>query len=580
MVPAIPASLFGIAMKRKHDVNRDAALKLAEAGIAIFPCGADKKPVPGFKWQQFSSSDVDAVEMWWSQYPNALPAIDLAKSDLVVLDGDNHGGPDGREALGRLLLDQPDYNSPATPRYTTPNDGAHAYFTQNGHELTNARGDLPAGIDVRGAGGYTVCPYAVLPDGRRYHPAKKTPDLIDSYRAGTIPPIPEGVVALIEARKKHRQPSPESAQPIQGGIRERAYAQAALDNCTKELTAAAAGTRNELLNALAFRLGRMVARGWLQRSYVEANLIGAMHVNGYADEKGIRAIEATLRSGLDAGMADPHPDLAEQTKAGRRKQQDNNSSGESVARGSWKYHSGKSATAPRWLVKGILPETGVALIAGQWGTYKTTVALDVALCVMAGLPFAGRYRIKRRGAVLFIALEGATMLDSRLSTVAEHHGVAGALPFAWRSDCPALTNGGAADALYQLVEEASATLKTDFNLPVVIIVVDTMVTAAGYEAEGADNDAATTQKIFFALRQLAERTNTLVVGIDHFGKTVETGTRGSSAKERRRYRPCLAGRARAERRRQESPAGRTQAARCSLRFRVAVHRANHRGRPR
>jgi hypothetical protein len=61
---------------------------------------------------------------------------------------------------------------------------------------------LPEGIDVRGAGGYTIAPYAVLPDGRRYRAVPKSPDLISTYKAGTVPPIPEGIVALLEAEGK------------------------------------------------------------------------------------------------------------------------------------------------------------------------------------------------------------------------------------------------------------------------------------------------------------------------------------------------------------------------------------------
>jgi hypothetical protein len=189
----------------------------------------------------------------------------------------------------------------------TPGNGAHVYFSQNGHELTNARGDLPEGIDVRGAGGYVICPYAVLADGRRYRTVPNTPDLISAYQAGRIPPIPEGIVALLEARKKDKDKQESGSD--EPGIRQRSYALAALDGCTKELAAAEAGKRNELLNALAFRLGRMVARGWLHRAHVEANLSGAMHTNGYVAEEGICAVEATLRSGLDAGIKDPHPDL-------------------------------------------------------------------------------------------------------------------------------------------------------------------------------------------------------------------------------------------------------------------------------
>jgi hypothetical protein len=292
-------------MPQERDINRDWALRLADAGIAVFPCSSDKKPL--IKWREFSSCDPEAIAMWWSQHPKALPGIDLEKSDLVVLDGDRHGGPDGRAALRKLLQAQSDYDASVTPRALTPGDGAHVYFTQNGHELTNTRGDLPAGIDVRGAGGYVISPYALLPDGRRYRAVPNTPDLISAYQAGRIPPIPEGIVALLEARKKDKdKQEPESDKP---GIRERSYAVAALEGCTQQLAAAKAGKRNELLNALAYRLGRMVVRGWVHRQHVEANLIGAMHVNGYVAEEGIRAVEATLRSGLDAGLQEPHPDI-------------------------------------------------------------------------------------------------------------------------------------------------------------------------------------------------------------------------------------------------------------------------------
>jgi hypothetical protein len=74
------------------------------------------------------------------------------------------------------------------------------------------------------------------------------------------------------------------------------------------------GGRNEALNALAFRLGRMT-RGWLDRAAVEGALLGAMHINGYVADKGSKAVEATLRSGLDAGMAEPHEDLRDREEA-------------------------------------------------------------------------------------------------------------------------------------------------------------------------------------------------------------------------------------------------------------------------
>src|SRR5262249_18197542 len=122
------------------------------------------------------------------------------------------------------------------------------------------------------------------------------------------------------------------------------------------------------------------------------------------------------------------------------------------------------------------------------------------------------------------------LLHARLSAIAAHRGDTGALPFAWRGDCPALTDKNAADKLCAVANEAVADLNRKFGLPVALIVIDTMITAAGVSF-GEDNDAAAAEKVMNSLRITSQRTGALVVGIDHFGKVVETGTRGFSAKE-------------------------------------------------
>jgi hypothetical protein len=196
----------------------------------------------------------------------------------------------------------------------------------------------------------------------------------------------------------------------------------------------------------------------------------------------------------------------------------------------WKYHDSTPIEPPRWLIKNILPETGVALIAGQWGCFKTTAALDLCLSAMSGDAFANCYRVKRSGGVCFIALEGGGALLARLSAIAEQRNISGPLPFAWRSDCPALTNKDAAEELCALIDNAALELRRKFSVPVVLIVVDTIIVAAQY-SEGGDNDTASAQRVMNALRAVAQHSGAIVAGIDHFGKAIETGTRGSSAKE-------------------------------------------------
>jgi hypothetical protein len=199
--------------------------------------------------------------------------------------------------------------------------------------------------------------------------------------------------------------------------------------------------------------------------------------------------------------------------------------------GGWQFHDDKPSPPTKWLIKNLLPETGAGLLSGQWGTFKTTTALDLAVSVMAGPPFADRFIVKRRGGVAYFAVEGSGGLKSRLDTIAQERCVTGTLPFAWRADCPPLTASDALAQLIRMADEAGRELKRRFGVELVLIFIDTMIAAAGYANAGDDNDAAVAQKVMSMLSGLSRQTGALALGIDHFGKITETGTRGSSAKE-------------------------------------------------
>jgi len=94
-----------------------------------------------------------------------------------------------------------------------------------------------------------------------------------------------------------------------GGYRERQYAKAALDGCAAELANSPPGTRNDALNKVAFRLGTMIARDWIDEKTVFDALLGACNANKYLREHGHRAAMKTIESGIEAGRKEPHPDL-------------------------------------------------------------------------------------------------------------------------------------------------------------------------------------------------------------------------------------------------------------------------------
>jgi hypothetical protein len=77
--------------------NLDVALKCAHAGLHVFPVTPDKRKKPTVRgnWREYSTNDPATIGKWWSIRANHLVAIDLGKSDLLILDGDLHPNADG-----------------------------------------------------------------------------------------------------------------------------------------------------------------------------------------------------------------------------------------------------------------------------------------------------------------------------------------------------------------------------------------------------------------------------------------------------------------------------------------------------
>ena len=76
-------------MTPRDQAVAQAALKYAEKGWPIFPCGANKRPLTphGFK---DASTDAEQVAQWWTDYPDAMIGLPTgALSGIVVLDIDD-----------------------------------------------------------------------------------------------------------------------------------------------------------------------------------------------------------------------------------------------------------------------------------------------------------------------------------------------------------------------------------------------------------------------------------------------------------------------------------------------------------
>ena len=290
--------------------NLNVALKCAHAGLHVFPVTPDKRKKPTVRgnWREYSTNDPATIGKWWSIRANHPVAIDLGKSDLLILDGDLHPNADG-EVLNDGV------------------DGIRELFRANGDNARRNRRRtpqaaftsislLPASVTPRAtcrtasmseATGVSVAPGCVLPDGRGYKPVDGMPDLFEAFKNRSIPSMPPWLARII---KPERPAVPVIVTPGKGGRRELAYAKSVLRGVVTDLASMRPGTgRNHALNASAYRVGRFAARGWIDRSEVETELFNACIANRLVADEGARAAQKTIRSGLTAGFQQPAADL-------------------------------------------------------------------------------------------------------------------------------------------------------------------------------------------------------------------------------------------------------------------------------
>lgn len=179
-------------------------------------------------------------------------------------------------------------------------------------------------------------------------------------------------------------------------------------------------------------------------------------------------------------------------------------------------HEFANTTAAPWIVKGVLPQAGLAVIYGASGAGKSFVVLDLALAIARGQPWRGRK--VRQGRVAYVAAEGADGFRKRLAAYAQHHKVDLAqVPMAVLNGAPNLMLLEDAKDLAVGVLAAGADTS--------VIVVDTLAQTTPGANENAGEDMG---KALGHCKRLHELTGALVVLIHHSGKDQARGARGWS----------------------------------------------------
>lgn len=147
----------------------EAAVELARRGKSVFPCDpTTKRPLTDHGFHDASRDDHQVADMFRSK---RCPAIGLPTgrvNGLVVVDIDVPGAHahDGFATFD--FLAEQGFTIPESPvQVRTASGGRHIYLRCSHIEI-KSRSNIAPGIDIRGEGGYVICPPSRRPDGSRW----------------------------------------------------------------------------------------------------------------------------------------------------------------------------------------------------------------------------------------------------------------------------------------------------------------------------------------------------------------------------------------------------------------------------
>jgi Bifunctional DNA primase/polymerase, N-terminal/AAA domain len=503
------------AMNSKSQLQ--AALAYAEFGVPVLPCNwipeqlpdktykLSKRPMLGPGGLYLATTDPILITEWWTKWPKALIGVPAGRrTGLWFLDADSKEGHDDDGLAAWDELNRLNSPSSDTRSHKTGTNGLHDIFKWNPERPVQCSKIAP-GLDVKGEGGYVIVPPSPYELDGEIHRYGVT---IDSHPE----PAPDWLYDRILGQR-----SKSKANGHAGGYEwAEGFGQKKLDEICEELRTATIHHWDEATRRL-WKVAKWIGGGAYDIGAARDKVIEAAKQNPTAPSDYI----AKVRRSFTNGVADPEPPPE-------------NGRVEILPPSQWMGEA--PATAPPALVKGVLPQTGVAVIGGQSGGGKTFHALHLAARLIPDcneLLYINKYHIKRRGGVLYFVLEGKPAFPLRVRAAFEEllddqlkFGDRYRLPFAWNTYEPHLYEKEP-DGLLKLAERDAGRMRTDFGVDLVAIFLDTMGLAACYENE---DKAAQVQKVVSRLNRLSDITGALVIGVDHYGKDQGAGLRGSSAK--------------------------------------------------
>lgn len=382
-----------------------AALEYAGRGWAIFPCRFNKKPYID-AWPSEATTDAKQIKEWWAKWPAANIGLDT--SSMLVVDFDPGS------SLTTLRAAVPDL--PATNlRQRTPRGGSHWFYSLGPNErVANSSNKVAPHVDVRGFHGYVLLAPSRTENGSytwesEGKPAYRTNELLRQANIAKQkhkerdtwliePDLPENIAAATEWLKTKAKPAIEG----QGGDHA-TYAAAAM--CKSF------GLSGETAIDVLYEYYNPRCNPPWDYDALATKVVNAYEYNtsppGNVTEGYKLALSRQLFKPVDRDMGAVVPQNGKDFQVGRFRLVDR--------------HGMADIRPPKWLIPDFLPEGSFSVLVGAPRSFKSFVALDIALSVASGFPVNPVWEVASSGPVLYMAGEGFHGIGERVKAWEDAH---------------------------------------------------------------------------------------------------------------------------------------------------------------
>jgi RecA-family ATPase len=410
------------------DAATAARKRLLRAGFNPIPANG-KAPPPG--WDRMITATEADIDQWFSRFQESTntglmtkttPAVDIDVLDPTVAD-------EIEQALWDMVGER------AMVRFGQPPKRAMLFKTETPFKkittpfFSSPGGQKPHKVEVLCEGQQLIIA-GIHPDtGKPYSWHGGEPgdvmraDLPELTQAAALAFIDKAAAIMraqgwIEQSRKTVNAAINADATFSAiyGSREQKFAQAALAGRAAELARMPPDSgRNNELNASAFRLGTMAARGWIGGDQIERELFAAAITCGLVAEDGEAAVRATIESGLTSGELIPHADL----DAAAAEAETPPPALQFADMSSWCVAHG--VPERQWGVRNLFPRRNVALLSGEGAAGKSLLALQLGVAHALGRDWIGT--LPEPGPFLYLGAEDdLDELHRRLADVLRHYG--------------------------------------------------------------------------------------------------------------------------------------------------------------